>query len=331
MPDLLIKKKIPPFAWIVSGFTLAQGLLIFVIVEASDAYYYAVNHHEEQFLIYFLLIGFPLMAGMILYYHFRHRAVHPAVRAGILSVSVLQSVLFTLALFFNHQYWGYIIKRPVIFPEIGQASAVNSVSYVSNESNGERVMLFAMEDPYRDIRDLSSRNDLYDNLFNRPFLTLDYLGIAGKIWKGGLATYEDTTQKIQSNDLRLIDSLIYNSGMIVYGGDGYDSNGVVHGFVIELTGENDQSLVFAGLQGGQVSNDHYPFYEFLFQKAGDVYQLKRKHRFYTDLAGLEGMEYANLAPFLSIFILLIGALVWLIAWIIWRWKNRLNVIGNSLM
>jgi hypothetical protein len=57
------------------------------------------------------------------------------------------------------------------------------------------------------------------------------------------------------------------------------------------------------------SNDHYPFYEFLFIEDGNSYKLIKYQKIYTDFAGIEGVEYGHLAPFISLSLTLLGIVV----------------------
>ena len=65
------------------------------------------------------------------------------------------------------------------------------------------------------------------------------------------------------------------------------------GIVLEAEGKEGQRYLFVGVDGGQVSNDHYPYYEFLFHLPGQDAQpvLVSHHRLFYDVAGFEGMEW----------------------------------------
>ena len=113
--------------------------------------------------------------------------------------------------------------------------------------------------------------------------------------------------KVSKDILLSIDKQIQESKLIVKGERVYyDTLGKLDGIVTEfVTGDNVKYL-FAGLSGREVSNDHYPQYEFLFVEKGDQYKLIKKQRFYRDIAGIEGLEYANIAPFFSLLLTAIG-------------------------
>ena len=53
-------------------------------------------------------------------------------------------------------------------------------------------------------------------------------------------------------------------------------------------GQDGRPLLFLGVRGRQVSNDHYPYYEFLFatNSPGAPPTLLSSQRFYYDVAGI---------------------------------------------
>ncbi len=65
------------------------------------------------------------------------------------------------------------------------------------------------------------------------------------------------------------------------------------GAVIEAVGADGAPLLFVGVSGGEVSNGHYPYYEFLFSGTppGGKPRLLSSRRFYFDIAGIEGVEW----------------------------------------
>ena len=63
--------------------------------------------------------------------------------------------------------------------------------------------------------------------------------------------------------------------------------------MVEAQGRDGRPLLFIGVRGGEVSNDHHPYYEFLFsnESSGGNLKLLSSQRFYYDVAGMEGMEW----------------------------------------
>ena len=119
-------------------------------------------------------------------------------------------------------------------------------------------------------------------------------------------TNQDKKLKASKGLLLCIDKLIKESGLLDYGEKNWDTSGQLSGILSEFTTINKLKYIFVGLSGGQVSNDHYPFYEFLFIENNRKLELVKKQKFYTDIAGYEGFEYANIAPIFSLLLTVFG-------------------------
>jgi len=57
---------------------------------------------------------------------------------------------------------------------------------------------------------------------------------------------------------------------------------------------------------------HTTIYEFLFQKINGKYKLIKTQKFYTDIAGMEGIEYSLTAPFFSFIVIA----AWLLSFVL---------------
>ena len=112
----------------------------------------------------------------------------------------------------------------------------------------------------------------------------------------------DSTKKINIQSLKEIISIIKGSRLYDKRSYGNHITGGLFGIITEFKTFNNKKLLFAGLNGGEVSNNHFPFYEFLFIKVGNNYSLVKSQRFYTDLAGLEGLEFSIVVPMISFII-----------------------------
>ena len=77
------------------------------------------------------------------------------------------------------------------------------------------------------------------------------------------------------------------SGDLISKGDGKRLEGIV----VEAEDKNKQPYLFIAANGGQVSNDHYPYYEFLFEipKNESTPKLIANNRFFYEIAGVEGI------------------------------------------
>jgi hypothetical protein len=80
---------------------------------------------------------------------------------------------------------------------------------------------------------------------------------------------------------------------------GYADTKVLDGYLGVATLKNDEQIVFATVMGGEQSNDHYPYYEFVFAADNEGLAVAEFQMFYEDIAGLEGMDWrgATLSSF----------------------------------
>jgi hypothetical protein len=83
-------------------------------------------------------------------------------------------------------------------------------------------------------------------------------------------------------------------------------------------------MVLLGLTGMQLSNDHYPCYEILFEgrKGSPGLSYVRGQRFFYDLAGMEGAEWYAIWPPLSLVAVIVGFVVFTIGTVVRRVVRR---------
>ena len=83
-----------------------------------------------------------------------------------------------------------------------------------------------------------------------------------------------------------------DTGLLVKGNPGYeDTAQKLAGVALRAENEEREKYLFIALRGGQESNDHHPYYEFLFREneMGLPTELVSCTRFYYDVAGIEGL------------------------------------------
>jgi len=104
-----------------------------------------------------------------------------------------------------------------------------------------------------------------------------------------------------------------HSDLTAKSSEGYDSGAELRGIIVGFSGPSGENRLLLALRGGQVSNDHYPFYEVLIEGANPLsFHVLHSQMFYFDVAGLEGLEWPVTlveAAFLSAPIVLIFAVL----------------------
>lgn len=144
----------------------------------------------------------------------------------------------------------------------------------------------------------------YYNTFNRPFFALEELSL------GSINNYRnianDSVLKITQKQLNTLQQIISKSNFLEVPDEGYEDRGNRYKTqIIQFTtlndNEHEDEYFYMSMNSGEVSNDHYPLYEFLIHNN----KLIKKQKFFYDFAGVEGMEYPTIAPTLELFVILV--------------------------
>jgi len=117
-------------------------------------------------------------------------------------------------------------------------------------------------------------------------------------------------------------ALAESAGMLLPGDPGYPNAKDLWGLVYHLKGPAGEELLLLALRGGEISNDHYPYYEFFFTRtSAGTWQFDSAHRFFFDIAGMEGAEFFALTLGFSILGLAITVPI-TIAFLLYRvWRD----------
>ena len=118
--------------------------------------------------------------------------------------------------------------------------------------------------------------------------------------------------------------LIRETGILATPETGYKDSDLLDGIVIDAVDKSGQRLVFLGLRGMQLSNDHYPYYEMVFSGRSGTPHLSyvRGQRFFFDVAGIEGLEWFAIWLLLAVPGVLIGFVTVTIVRLIWREAHK---------
>ena len=209
----------------------------------------------------------------------RRRRRHPAnVLLTVIAVTLV--LVFAAAMAASWSLWGYALRRPSLDHRIAQARKVFSVTFVKTAETAAGPSLVADPDSSLAARIRYGRTYPYYCLGERALIALE-----GPQLQAAPALAADRLGRLYST--------IAATGRLEAGEPGYAHAKNLRGVVIEAEGTDASPLLFVGVQGGQVSNDHYPYYEFLFSNPGGngTPRLLSAQRFYFDVAGIEGLEW----------------------------------------
>ena len=300
------QKTIDILIYTATGFTIAHGLLTFLTASNRQLYDKISLHYSDSLTWYFIFYLVPLLAGLTFYVWLQNKYVSKNLRILFGELLFLQLAFTLTASIVNYNYWGYPFKRPAVFREILTADKVLTCSRVSNIDSTYIQPLKVISDTTKSMNNLYGREDFYYGTSDRIFMTFqDRAHINGNLYDFP-KIYNNSKLKVSQNTLLIIDKQIKESKLLDKGEINWDTSGQLNGILTEFISADNTEYVFAGLSGGQVSNDHYPFYEFLFVKNNNQLKLIKKQRFYTDVAGIEGLEYSNIAPFFSLLLTAFG-------------------------
>jgi hypothetical protein len=188
----------------------------------------------------------------------------------------------------SRAYWGYWFSRPSVPPEVIEARAVRSVTSL-RAADGFSCVLESEYIPDFNADIARSRRYLSEFPFLQAVVALQDRGLLpiearAPEWLDPSGFYR----------------AVVDTGLLIQGDPGYDQSRCFGGYVIELVLPSGDTRLLLTAGGPQVSNDHHPYYEFLFRRLGNKLSLERHRIFYYDIAGIEGMDLPILHGFLAV-------------------------------
>jgi hypothetical protein len=216
------------------------------------------------------------------------------------------SLAFFVSIAFSRIHWGYAFHRPPVLPELKEVTEVSSIIPVATEQTAVGKYRFVV-DPRASIDETlaCARQLPTDNDGERFLLYLDEKNLLPEGMATSLGSYVDLYDRLPE------------TGLLARAQDGYTSAGLLRGFIVEARDRSASQLVFLSAMGGQVSNDHYPRYEMVFERNPRSGQLTfiNGQRYFFDVAGIEGVTWAVVwlgASFIGVIVVL--PLVTLTGW-----------------
>jgi hypothetical protein len=207
---------------------------------------------------------------------------------------------FLISITISKAYWGYWFSPPAFLSEVNGVAQVQAIAFFKTQRDTQNPVI-VNDDKYPLSEQLASAKKYSENaLTGRVLLELDRRNLIPPNHTATLAGLPDLYSTIQS------------SGMLERSSDGYNSSAALWGIAVDAIGTSPgERLVFLCVQGGQLSNDHYPYYELLFRGKPDSSQLTfvRGQRYFYDAAGMEGFEWYVIWPILAIPAVLFGFVV----------------------
>lgn len=201
-------------------------------------------------------------------------------------VPVIATIVFSMALgvLFSFCYWHYPFKQPSTLPYLRNIDSVDQLSWISGlDSKGG-------SDPSTAITYFLPASKFHWN-------NAGELDGVDRI----LAEFENRNVVIRSTDpvskdvLASLWNAANSAGLLISGEAGYPDTKLLRGYVGTARKSGGERFAFAALMGGQQSNDHYPYYEFVVPLERDKLTIESSQWFYVDISSLEGMNWLGLS------------------------------------
>ena len=204
------------------------------------------------------------------------------VRAYLLAAGIVAMLAFLAAIGVSKAYWGYFLFRPSLLAEFSNIARVSALIPVETPDASNAPPALVHCDDSTLAQDLAyAEKSPYDFPAGRLLLSLSKRQLLPADFSSALF------------DLPPLLPLAQATGLMAASDPGYHSETFLRGIVVDAFDPAGTRLVFLGFHGGQVSNDHYPYYEMLFAAPAGSTDLTfvRGQRFFFDIAGIEGSEW----------------------------------------
>jgi hypothetical protein len=198
---------------------------------------------------------------------------------------------FVVSILLSRYYWGYFFSRPGVLPEVNEIAHVHRIIPIMTVRNTAGEYEFAVRS-YSLARELAYAEEYpYENLAQRILVYLHHKHLLPNTITQSLSPYTQLYQQLPQ------------TGLLAKAKPGYTTSGELRGVLVVASTVTEARYVFLSVTGQQVENDHYPFYEMMFDVSAQSEQpvFVRGQRFFYDVAGLEGFEWYVVWFFLSLF------------------------------
>ncbi|MCJ8280751.1 MAG: hypothetical protein MJK14_12880 [Rivularia sp. ALOHA_DT_140] len=232
---------------------------------------------------------------------------------------------FVASIFISKFYWGYYFSPPELPQKVEEFEKVRSITPVSSikRNNGSRI--FKIDTSKSCIEELHSGIENLKSSCGTGKCNTEYCDSSRVVLSlSERKKLPKKTSYISPDKLNSLYNYLEKTKLLYEGESGYngeliadtysgdlvskDDGKRLEGIVVEAEDKNQQPYLFIAVNGGQISNDHYPYYEFLFEipknaSTSSSPKLIANNRFFYEIAGVEGILEWH---FIWIFFIIIG-------------------------
>lgn len=198
---------------------------------------------------------------------------------------VALGIAMAAALVTSKLYWGYFFTRPGLNARISSAPRYLSLtSFRSLPELDPAATTLAVGSPPEELLRLL-REETYDFYHLNVLEHLERRGVLRAL------------KPMSAESLAALLPVLTGSGVLEQPDPGYARRQYLNGVVLEAEEGDGTLLLYVGAHGAEVSNDHYPSYQLLFEgEPSGRWRLVERTRYFHDVAGIEGLEW----PFLFV-------------------------------
>ena len=210
-----------------------------------------------------------------------------------LAIAVSVALAIAGAAWFSLSYWGYLFAPRAMDERINRVDRVTTYAEVAVGDDGQLVAYEGYTPP--PVLPRSS-----DPSYLREPYYLPTVRIEESLEARGLLHRD--LPRVSNERVRPVPQLMKEAGVAVPDSPGYDHllTGRTKATFIEATTTDGEQLLIAIYSGGEVSNDHLPHYELVFDRSVTPMRLLSSRQWYFDVAGIEGMTFERVAIALTI-------------------------------
>lgn len=205
------------------------------------------------------------------------------------------------SLWMTKEYWGFLLERPGLLEAAKTITEVEHLVLVKTsdcDSPEQCKFIIDTSKTIAAILNKSEQDPSYDPYYNSlDERLLRYLQTMGKL----PSSFDQELHGVVD-----LYGPMMQSPIIATPGEDY-TNRYLQGMILIGKTASGQQRAFLSIRGGQVENDHYPFYEAIFaiEQNDRAVQYLEGQRFFYEVAGIEGADGLPFAIFLFMGMVLI--------------------------
>ena len=221
-----------------------------------------------------------------------------SLRWVVTTIAVVTVLAALAATGLTRYYWGFWFRRPPATMPWWELTTVTSLTKVSCKRGADGFRCTAVDDQSLEWAFRYCKKEPYYCRSERLPVALRDAGLLPR-----------RAILLQPPELARVGQVLSTNDLLVPADPGYRGNESLGGYVASGTTSEDRRVLAIAVEGLETSNDHYPTYEVL---ADDTAVLKHRH-FFSDVAGLEGLEFVPMLLMFATGGILVGMPVVLVA------------------